>query len=222
MTPTLFVMIAAAVLTAAAATWVLRAYRRADGGVETQPGPAFFACAIAGAAALALYLGLGRPELPDMPYAQRLEALRHRDPTTLTVEEALALLHEGAREHPTDPHPLLLSGMVLLNSGHAQEAAQAYDAALRRDPASAEAMIGLGRAMVQIDQGRVSPDALRVFEAASLADTTDPTPWLYQAMAAMQQSRGADAQRLFHEATKRMAPDDPRRAMDAQFAAGRR
>ncbi|MES1157216.1 MAG: tetratricopeptide repeat protein [Alphaproteobacteria bacterium] len=222
MTPALLVMIAAAVLTAGAAAWVLRAYRLADGGAVVRPGPALAACGLAGVAALGLYLVLGRPELPDMPYAQRIATLHQRDPATLTLDEMVALLHESARAHPADPQPHLLTGMLMLNTGHFQEAAQAYDAALRRNPDSVEAMMGLGRAMVQVDQGRVSPEALRLFEAAARADNADPTPWLYQAMAAMQQSHDADARRLFQEALKRMAPNDPRRAMEAQFRGGAR
>jgi len=217
MTSALLVMIAAAVLTACAATWALRAYRLADGGALERPAPVLAACAIGGVAALGLYLGLGRPDIPDMPYAQRIEALGARDPATLTVDEWLAVLHKGARDNPRDARPLLLAGLVLLNTGHAQEAAQAYEGALRRDPSSGEAMIGLGRSMVQVDQGRVSPEALRVFEAAARAAPADPTPWLYQAMAALQSGRNADARRFSNEAVKRMPADDPARAMAAQF-----
>jgi cytochrome c-type biogenesis protein CcmH len=101
-----------------------------------------------------------------------------------------------------------------------QDAARAYDAALRRDPNAADAMIGMGKAFVAIDEGRVGPDALRLFTAAAEAAPTDPRPWIYQAMAAMQQGDHGAAQRAWGEAGKRMAPDDPRRAMAERFGRG--
>jgi cytochrome c-type biogenesis protein CcmH/NrfG len=80
-------------------------------------------------------------------------------------------------------------------------------------------MIGLGRAIVRME-GRITPEALALFEQAG-ALTDDPIPWLYQAWGAMESERDADARRFWGEALRRMAPDDPRRAMAEQFATGR-
>lgn len=209
----------AAVLCAAAAAWVLRAYRRADGGAAARAAPAFIACGFVIAATLALYLGIGSPSLPGAPLAARLAALKHRDPTSFTADEALAILSQAARDDPSDPRPLFYSGQVLLDSGRAEEAARVFDAALRRDPRNVEAMLGLGRSMVRIDEGRVSPEALALFEQAGVA-SDDPAPWVYQAMAAMQEDRAVDAQRLWGQAYARMTPDDPRRAMAQRMSTG--
>ena len=103
----------------------------------------------------------------------------------------------------------------------AAEAARAYDAALRRDPELAEAMLGLGRAMVRMDGGQVSPEALALFQRAG-ERLNDPTPWVYQAMAAMQAGQDREAGRFWGEALQRMSPDDPRRQMAGQFASGQR
>lgn len=198
----------AALLTAAAGFWALRAYRRAG---ATRAAPAFAAFGAIVVVALATYLALGRPDLPDAPYAERLEALMERSYTTYTADEWLAVLADAAREDPAAAWPHLMSGKVLFDTGRPDQAARAYDAALRRDPQSVDAMLGLGRALVQIEGG-VSPNALRLFEQASTL-TDDPTPWLYQGMAAVQENRAADAQRFGSEALRRMAPDDPRREM---------
>lgn len=208
-----------AVLCAGAAAWVLRAYRRADGGVAVRAAPAFIACGFVIAVALGTYLAIGRPGLSGAPFAPRLAALKQRDPTSFTVDEALAILSQAAREDPSDPRPLFYSGQVLLDSGRAEEAARVFDAALRRDPGNVEAMLGLGRAMVRIDEGRVSPEALALFERAGAAGD-DPAPFVYQAMAAMQEDRATDAQRLWGQAYARMAPDDPRRAMAQRMSTG--
>lgn len=211
-------LLAAAVVTAAAAFWVLRAYRRAGGGA-TNALPALITCATVGLSALGVYLINGRPELPDAPFGPRLEALRHRDPTTYNLDEALAVLAQTAREHPRDPLPHFYSGEVLYGAQRYQEAARAYDAALRRGYQSAEVLLGLGRSLVALEDGRVTPEALSLFQqAGTLGD--EPAPWIYQAMAAMQDARAEDARRLWGEALARMAPDDPRREMARRMARG--
>jgi cytochrome c-type biogenesis protein CcmH len=194
---------------------VLRAYRRAGGG-SRGPFPALISVGVVAIAALTAYLVVGRPELADAPYAARLEALKQRDPSTFSVDEALAVLAEAAREHPADPLPHFYSGQLLLDQGRAEEAIHAFDAALRRQPENAEALLGLGRAMVRVDEGRVSPEAIAVFQQAAQL-TNDPAPWIYQAMAAMEDGRSADVRRLWGEALQRMTPDDPRRAMAQQM-----
>ncbi len=214
----LSVLLVGAALAAAAAFWVLRAYRRAGGGARTA-FPALAACGAVGIAALAVYMIIGRPELPGASYAARLEALQQRDPTTYTVDAALAVLHASARERPHDPLPHFYMGQLLLNQGRAQEAARAYDAALRREPELAEAMLGLGRSLVVIEQGRVTPEALALFQQAA-RHTDDPAPWIYQAMAAMELNDQTETRRLWGEALARMAPDDPRREMARRMSGG--
>ncbi|QGZ95580.1 tetratricopeptide repeat protein [Terricaulis silvestris] len=216
----LAVLLVGAVITAAAAFWVLRAYRRAGGGVRSRM-PALMLCAIVSVAALGVYITIGRPELADAPYAERLEALKQRDPSTFTADETLAILRETARANPRDPLPLFYSGQLLLGQSRYREAAAAFDSALRRDPRLAEAMLGLGRALVRIEDGRVTPEALALFQQAG-ALTNDPAPWIYQAMAAMEENREADARAFWSEAYTRMAPDDPRRDMARQMGAGAR
>lgn len=212
----LAVLLPAAAIAAAALFWVLRAYRRNGGGAAA---PALFACGAVAVAALSVYLTIGRPSLPDLPYRARLEALHRRDPTTFTADEALAVLGEAAKQHPGDPLPHFYSGEVLLSQGHADQAVSAFDMALRRDPENTEAMMGLGRALVAQANGRVTPEAIAVFQQAA-ARSNDPAPWIYQAMAAMEEGRDADARRLWGEALHRMGPDDPRRTMAARMSAG--
>lgn len=213
----LAVLLIAAVLTAGAAFWVLRAYRRA-GGPASSPRPALAVCVLVAVAALGVYLGIGRPELPDAPYAGRLAALAQRAPETYTAEEYLAVLADISRREPQNALPYLHTGQVLLRLDRPAEAARAFDSALRRQPQLAEAMIGLGRAVVRME-GRVTPEALRLFEqAGALSD--DPVPWVYQAMAAMQAGEEAEAAGHWAQALARMGPDDPRRAMAEHFASG--
>jgi cytochrome c-type biogenesis protein CcmH/NrfG len=225
------VLISAAALAAGAALWVLRGYRRANDGAS--PAPALIACAAAGLGALALYLFIGRPDLPDAPYAQRMEALRHRNPLSFSLEEALAVLHDVAKARPNDAEPHILTGQLLLERGQGEPAAQAFNAALRRDPRSQEAILGLAQAMVQANDGRVSAEALRMFQSLTQsAQTPDhsqdhsqtplnqsalnqdlgqrsPLPYLYEAKAALE--AGQDARPFWVEALARMESASPLR-----------
>lgn len=218
MTNSIIVLAVAALMTASAAGWTLRAYRMAGGG-SVSAKPALLVCAAVALAALTAYLIVGRPELPDAPFDARLQALRARDPTTYTPEETLAVLDRAARDNPRDGRPHLFAGEILLAQDRAEEAARQFDAALRRDPGSTEAMMGLGRAMVRAAGGRVTPEALAQFQRVA-ASTNDPAPWIYQAMAAMQDNNAAAARRFWGEAYGRMTPDDPRREMARRMSTG--
>jgi cytochrome c-type biogenesis protein CcmH/NrfG len=210
------VVLVGAVLAAGAAFWTLRAARRAGGASEKRLMRVV--CAGVSVVALGVYLLNGRPDLEGAAYASRLEALRQRSPETYTLDEALAVLAEGARDDPRDARPHLFAGEILLANGRAEEAARSFDAALRRDPRSAEALLGLAKATVAV-QGGFSPEALAMFQQAGEM-SNDPAPWLYQAMAAMEQGKGAEARRFWGEALSRMGPDDPRRDMARRFASG--
>lgn len=204
-------------MAAAAALWTLRAVRRA-GGDKRLGLQALLACAGVGVLALVIYLVIGRPDLPGAAYAARLEELKQRPPQTYTADEALAVLAEGARSHPNDALPHLFSGEIFLSSGRPEEAARSFNAALRRDPRSAEALLGLAKAQLAIDGG-FTPETLALLEQAA-ALTDDPAPWLYRAMAAMEQGQDAQARRMWGEALSRMGANDPRREMAARFASG--
>jgi cytochrome c-type biogenesis protein CcmH/NrfG len=217
-TNSIIVFMVAALMTSAAAVWTLRAYRFA---ADTTPsaGPALAASAGVACIALVAYLAVGRPDLPGAPFDARIEALRHRDPATYTPEEALAVLNRAARDNPRDARPRVFAGQVLLSQGRVEEAERQFDAGLRRDPRSVEAMMGLGRAMVRVADGRVTPEALALFQQAGAA-SDDPAPLIYQALAALQSNRAADARGFWREAYRRMSADDPRREMARRMSAG--
>lgn len=220
MPSSLIVFMAGAVLVAGAAFWLLRAWRRAD--PRARPAPAFAVIALMAVATLGTYLAIGQPDLPDGAYTARLTALQaraKRADASFTTDELLALLEARAKADTADAQALIYRGDLLLESRDPQGAARAYDAALRRDPDAQDARMGLGRALVAIDQGRVSPQALEIFRYLG-ERSDDPAPWIYQAMAAMQANQAGEARRLWGEAYRRMAQDDPRRDMARQMSRG--
>ncbi|MBU6372794.1 MAG: tetratricopeptide repeat protein [Alphaproteobacteria bacterium] len=222
--PTSFIVFAlAALLAGLALWWVLRAFAGAGAGASAASAgtrrAGLVAAAVAAVATIGLYAATGKPNLPDQPYKSRLDALKQTDPTRMSPEQIMAVLAERARQDPRDPRPHIFTGQILAELGRDQEAARAYEAALRRDPMNPEALLGLGRVAVSIQAGAITPEALSLFQAAAMSAPNDPTPWLYQALAATQERRWADALKLWPEVEKRLAPDDPRHAMVASMIA---
>lgn len=206
----LLVLTIAAVISLGVAIWTMRAYREAGG--RRARGSMMFA-GVVGLVALGTYLVIGRPELPDAPYRARLAEIKARPASSYNGEEWIAFLSDAAKTNPDDAGPLFMIGQVYLANRRPEEAARAFDAALRRDPLLTPALLGLGRALMAINEGRVSPEALAAFQQAAALDDADPTPWLYQALAAMEADDGAEARRLWGETHRRMRADDPRREM---------
>jgi cytochrome c-type biogenesis protein CcmH len=192
--------------------WAVRGYAPAGDGARRQRGP-WAAAAVAGAAVVGVYLLIGSPSVPDGAYADRMAALSKRDPRTFSADEVAAVLSAAARRHPGDPRPLIFLGEVEAGSGRAEPALRAFQEALRRDPDSVEAMIGLGRVIVAMRQGEVTREARELFERAAERVPAAPEPWLYQALAARQEGRAQDARRLWRETLTRLPANDPRRAM---------
>jgi cytochrome c-type biogenesis protein CcmH len=208
----------AAILAAGAAWWIARAFVR--GGPGAKPAPVLIGAGAGMIAALVLYLALGRPNLPDAPFAPRLAALEARAqsaPTSLSADELLAVLDARAKANPADPRPRLFAAEILATLGKDPEAAREYQAALKRAPDSPAALIGLGRVAVRLDQGVVSPASLALFQRAAALAPNDPAPWLYQALGASQDGRYAEAAKLWPEVLARLPAGDPRRAMVQQM-----
>jgi cytochrome c-type biogenesis protein CcmH len=215
MNSALFLFLPAALFGAAAFWWVARAYGRAGGEAK----PAVIGICVALIAATGLYLTIGRPALPDEPFAQRLAALMNKNPTEMTANELLAVLDERARIDKDDARPLIFSGEILTQLGRPELAIGKFQAALAREPNAAGALIGIGRARVVMDQGQVSDAALKIFQQARVLTPDDPIPWLYLALGASQAEAFADAAALWPEVLKRLPADDPRRPMGQQMLA---
>jgi cytochrome c-type biogenesis protein CcmH len=211
---------AAAVVAAVTGWWVLRAYARADASKPKTPWALVWA-AFAGATVLGLYVALGRPELPDQPYAQRLAAIEERAKSTpfvdLSPAEQLTLMAARAKETPADPRPHIVTGIILVGLERDEAAVGAFQAALRRDPKNTIAMVEMGRALTRIGGGQPPAEALALFQQASMLEPDNPIPWFYQALAASQENRFKDAQNLWPEVQTRLPKDDPRQIMAAQM-----
>lgn len=176
---------------AEAARRLLRAADRApDPGRRTAASGAVV-LAISGltaAAALAIYLAIGSPSLPDQPSRERLAAWR-ANPETAPPAGLAAALAEVAKERPGDPEPLRRLAALDLGLGDADGAMHALRQAMARAPASADLPAMLGEVMVLANQGNISPDAAALFGKALQHDPAQPAARYYLARAKIAEGR---------------------------------
>lgn len=210
----------AALIGLAAALWPLRAYLRSGAGVNRRR--ALVAAIGCVALALGVYVFTGRPGMADNPFAPRIAALERiaqSAPMSLDEGQMLAILAERARTNVKDPQPLYFTGVMHASQGRYEDAARAFDGALRRDPANPQIMIELGAALVAMEGRVVSPEALALFEEAGRQRPDDVRPLFYRALAASQGGRKADALELWPKVIALLPPDDPRLQMASMMLA---
>lgn len=171
-------------------------------------------------AALGLYLWLGNPGAPDLPFEARRAELAARaasDPGALKPDELIALLEEDARDRPDDPRPHLFLGQVLASQGRYDDALRATQAALRRDPKNPDALVQAGVTLIELNQGKVDEQSRRLFSAALVLQPSNPAPMLYLGLAEHQAGKPDEAFNIWRTGFAALKPDDPRRMA---FAAG--
>lgn len=119
--------------------------------------------------ALALYLGLGAPGVPDQPFAARLAQWRNADIQALQPPELAAVLQSLAKERPNDAE---LQRYIGLAEGAAQNplaAVRALRRAVEIAPERADLWTTLGEALVYRD-GDVTPEAEDAFRESLKRD----------------------------------------------------
>lgn len=177
---------------------ILRAAaRRRDG--TTSGGR--FGRAIAVAAALALpvlagllYTQLGRPDLPDQPFAARERA--PDDPERPSVDAMVARLEERLAVSPNDLDGWLMLGRSRGVLGQPEAATAAYRKALELAPNDPRALAGLGEALIVAAGGVVTPEAKTSFTKLLEVAPSEPRARYYLGIAAAQ--AGDNRQALEH------------------------
>jgi cytochrome c-type biogenesis protein CcmH len=140
-------------------------------------------------AAIALYLVLGSPGVPDQPLAARLAA----PPAEQDVAALVARVEEQLKARPDDGRGWEVLAPVYMSLGRAADAATAYQNAIRLLGSTAEREGNLGEALVAANAGRVTADARAAFERARALAPTDPRSRFYLAVALGQDGKTADA-----------------------------
>jgi cytochrome c-type biogenesis protein CcmH len=132
--------------------------------------------------ALAVYGAYGSPHL-----AAKLQAVqRPADPGQLDFATALARIESHLAQHPDDGRGWEVVAPVYMRLGRAEDAAKAYEAALRLIGSDAERLANYGEALVAVQDGIVPAEARAAFEKALDLDRSQPKARFYLAQAAEQ------------------------------------
>ena len=166
------------------------------------------------AVAIGGYLLVGKPGMGDSPMKDRQAGLMEKirtDPGALTQAETLSRLEATVVERPEDPQPHYFIGEILRAQGRTSDAARAYQSALRRDNEFMPALLALGDALVELNNGAVSPEATRLFAKAYELDETQVRAGMWAAMGASQAGDQEKAEQAMRYIYSRLPEDDPRR-----------
>jgi cytochrome c-type biogenesis protein CcmH len=139
-------------------------------------------------AALALYLELGAPLVPDQPLSSRPDAVALQD-----VRRLVAQVEAHLSQQPDDGKGWEVLAPVYSRLGRDSDAATAWSRAVTLLGATAEREGNLGEALVTAAGGTVTLDAKAAFEKARDLAPTDPRPQFYLALALSQSGDKAGA-----------------------------
>lgn len=138
---------------------------------------------------LGLYLTRGSPSLPDQPLAARLEAPADSEGITGLIARVEARL----RQHPEDGEGWDVIAPVYLRLQRYNDAADAYERALRLLGENTQRLVGHGEALVAANNGVVTEEARQAFEKALSRDASLLKARFWLAVAKEQDGQFAEA-----------------------------
>ncbi|MHA1571321.1 MAG: c-type cytochrome biogenesis protein CcmI, partial [Alphaproteobacteria bacterium] len=138
-----------------------------------------------------LYLSLGTPALPGLPFASRPAALQ--DPAEDEARAALATFEQLILDDPSDPRNWLNLGRVKFSLADYEGSAAAFTQALELTDRHPGALSLYGEALVYAAEGFVTAGARNAFGEALAADPREPRARFYGALADYQAGRREQA-----------------------------
>jgi len=168
-------------------------------------------------AAIGLYLLLGNPGLPSLPFAERpapeapAESVAGGDMEALTAGLAARLA-----EAPDDRDGWLLLGRSYAQIEQFGAAAEAYRRALDRGFDDAEVQSALGEMLAAQAGGTIGPEARNAFAAALAQDPQNPRARYYAGLVLAQDGRAQDAIDIWLGLLRQSTAEAPWRPVVAQ------
>jgi cytochrome c-type biogenesis protein CcmH len=159
--------------------------------------------------ALAFYLPLGSPSLPDFPLSERARAA---DPTQ-PLDNLVAQVESHLEKNPTDGRGWLVLAPVLAKVGRFDDAARAYRNAITYSGETSERRADLGAAIAGAANGIVTADAKKEFDRAIALDPQEVKARYFLGVAAVQDGRTADAAKMWQAMLANAPADAPWRGL---------
>jgi cytochrome c-type biogenesis protein CcmH len=145
------------------------------------------------AGAVAFYLAIGSPGLPDEPLSARIAAAHNNN----SMQALFARVEAHLEQHPEDGRGWEVIAPIFMDVGRFDDAAKARGNALRLLGATAEREAYYGEALTAAANGVVTAEAKAAFDRAIDRDKRDPTARFYQGLAAEQDGSREDAKRIW-------------------------
>jgi len=159
--------------------------------------------------ALAIYLPLGSPRLPDFPLAERARAPDAAQP----LENLVAQVEQHLEKNPTDGRGWKVLAPVLLRIGRYDDAVRAYRNSITYGGDSASSRADLGEAIAAAAGGVVTAEAKGEFERALALDAGDAKASYFLGVAAEQDGRKDEAAAIWRAMLDKAPSDAPWRPL---------
>ncbi len=176
-----------------------------------QPVPAWVSVATViavPAIALGAYLLIGRPDLPAQPLQARIDS-------AVANQDMVAMVRQVERhleKKPNDARGWMVLAPAYKRMARYNDAANAYRKAIAISGPDPDLMTDMGESLVLANNGLVSNDAQKIFEAVRKAAPKHMKARFYLALAHQQEGRTADAIAGWNAMLAESVPDAPWRA----------
>ncbi len=157
------------------------------------------------AGAFALYLTLGSPDLPGEPLAARVQTSAE----ARNVQDMVARVEDHVARNPKDGKAWEVLAPVYMRLGRYDDAVRAWGNVISLNGSNAEREADFGEAMVAAANGVVTADAKAAFDRALKIDPQDVMARFYMGMAADQDGRRAEADKIWNDLIAGAPPNAP-------------
>ena len=154
--------------------------------------------------AVALYLALGFPGLPDQPLAARAMGPENR-----SIAALVAQVEDRLERNPQDGRGWEVLAPVYMRLGRFDDAVKARRNAVRLLGASPTREADLGEALVAAANGVVTAEAKTAFDRALALDARDPRAKFFAGLAAQQDGKDAEAAAIWRDLLAHAPADAP-------------
>jgi cytochrome c-type biogenesis protein CcmH len=167
------------------------------------------------ALALAFYVALGSPWMPD----QSLEARLAANPAQNSIDELMARAERHLVENPQDGRGWDVLAPIYLRVGRNEDAVIAFRNTIRLNGATAEREAGLGDALYRAAGNVVTSEAQAAFKRALQADGANPRARFFLALGLAQQNEMEEAADAWRAMLGDLPADSPWRGAAAEALA---
>jgi cytochrome c-type biogenesis protein CcmH len=170
---------------------------------------AVFALAGLPLVAVALYLPLGSPRLPDFPLGERVQTATASQP----LDNLVAQVEAHLEKNPTDGRGWNVLAPVLIKLGRFDDAVRAYRNSITYNGDSAASRADLGEAMSAAAGGVVTAEAKAEFERAVALDADEVKARFFLGLSAEQDGRASEAAAIWRAMLEKAPANAPWRPL---------